>query len=115
MEFKVTPKLMKYGIVIPIAIFIFAAFALLSSYSNSGESIKKGIDFEGGIQIFVHTSQQVNNHDFESFVKKQTGSRDVSVVTTTDPATRKQASVIITASGVSDQKTIVSAIENFLG
>lgn len=114
MEFKVTPKLMKYGLVLPMAIFAFAVFSLISSYASTGEFVKKGIDFEGGIQVFVHTSDKANIHDFEAFVKKETGSRDVSIITTTDPATRKQASIIVTAAGISDQKTILSAIEKFL-
>ncbi|HIJ97816.1 TPA: protein translocase subunit SecF [archaeon] len=114
MEFKVTPKLMKYGIVIPMIIFAVAIFALASSYRDSGEFIKKGIDFEGGIQVAVHTGKPVNLHDFENAVKKETGSRDVSIVTTTDPATRKQESIIITASGLSDEKPVISAIEDFL-
>ncbi len=114
MEFRITEKTMKYGRIVPIIIFLIAAFALVSSYSNTGEFIKKGIDFKGGMQVFVHSSEPVNIHDFESFVKKETGSRDVSVVTSTDPSTRKQSSIIITASEISDENKLISAIESFL-
>ncbi len=114
MEFKITPKLMKYGIIIPIIIFSFAIFSLVSTYAHTGEFVKKGIDFTGGVQVFVHTSQSVDINQFEKFISQKTGSRDVSVVTTTDPATRKQTSIIITASGISDGNKIIQPIEDFL-
>lgn len=114
MEIKLTKQRMKYGILIPIFLFAFAVIVLLNSYMHTGEFVKKGIDFEGGIQVFVHSTKSASIHDFESFIGKETGSRDVSVVTTTDPATRKQTAIIITVGGISDKEKLVSAIEDFM-
>jgi preprotein translocase subunit SecF len=112
---KISESTYKKLVVIPIILILASVSILFINYSNTGEFLVKGIDLEGGTQIIIHHSAPVDISDAELTIEKFLGADDVDVVTTTNPASRKQETVIISASGDIEGEDIVEAAEDYFG
>ncbi len=99
---------------IPIVIFIIAVFFLAQNYMHTGSFLKKGLDFQGGVQLSIPHSEKVNTEKFESFLSSKLGTKEIDVSTTVNPTTRQQERIIVSASGLSDGKKLADAISEFL-
>jgi preprotein translocase subunit SecF len=88
---------------------------LFVNYNTTGEVLVKGIDLEGGTQITIHYSKSIDISDAESNIRDFLGVADVDVVTTTNPASRQQETVIISASGDLEGSEMVEAAEDYFG
>ncbi|MFH1425068.1 MAG: protein translocase subunit SecF [archaeon] len=114
LEFKITEKSLNKSLAIPIALLLIAIIGMGFTYATEGELLKKGIDLEGGMQITIHHSTPVDTAELEAGLRAALGVTDVSAVTTTDPATRVQETIVISISGETNTESAISAIENQL-
>ncbi len=114
MDLKLTDERLKKLLVIPFIILAIALFFLASSYIETGQFLKRGIDLEGGIQITVPHEKKVDTNNFELFLGEIYEKNDIEVVTTTDPATRQPQSVVVSISGDPNEKVVLSSIEDYL-
>ena len=114
MELKLTDSNLKKLMVIPIALFIIALFFILSSYMQTGQLMKRGIDLEGGVQISVRYDQRIDANSFESFLEQKFSESDIEIITTTNPATRNPEAVVVSVSGDLDPTVVVGAMAEFL-
>ncbi|HIK02140.1 TPA: protein translocase subunit SecF [archaeon] len=112
---KISESTYKKLVVIPIILILASVSMLFINYSNTGEFLVKGIDLEGGTQITIHYSNPVDISKAESNIREFLGVADVDVVTTTNPASRKQETVIISASGDIEGENLVEAAEDYFG
>ncbi len=55
----------------PILLFLFSAGVLLMNYSETGEFLDKGIDFNGGTEISIYTEGAVDIKTFETAFHEQ--------------------------------------------
>ncbi len=101
-------------LLLPIALALFSASALYTSYSTTGEFLHKDIDLSGGVQLTVHYSKKVSVSDMEAALKKELSIKDIRIRTSTDPTTGLQKTISIEA-GVSDEKALESAVGKYLG
>lgn len=110
-----TEKSLKRSIVLPLAILAIALIFIGMSYAQDGEIFKRGIDLAGGAQITVHYSEPVDASAFSAKLMSEFGTTDIDVVTTTDPATRIQKTVVVSIGGEITQEQAIPVIENYLG
>ncbi|MDP7282365.1 MAG: protein translocase subunit SecF [Candidatus Undinarchaeales archaeon] len=101
-------------IVIPLALLAIAIFFIGYSYVQDGTLLKRGIDLEGGTQITVHHSESIDRDTIKSSLASAIGTDDIDIVTTTNPATRVQETVIISVGGEHAEAQITGAIETSL-
>ena len=101
-------------IVVPLLLLAIALFFIGMSYVQEGTFLKRGIDLEGGTQITVHYSETINRDSLQNSLSSTLGTTDIDIVTTTNPATRVQETVIISVNGDISESTITSAIESAL-
>jgi len=113
-NFKIKEKSLKKSIVIPLIILAFALFFIIQSYLATGTVFDRGIDLEGGTQITVHYAEKINLETTEAALRDSLGTQDIVVVTTTNPATRAQETVIVTVGGEHSEESIISAIRSHL-
>ena len=114
MEFKYNEQLAKKLFFIPIIIFAVAVFFLAQNYVQTGSFLKKGLDFQGGVQLSIPHQGKINTEKFESFLSSKLGTKEIDVSTTVNPTTRQQERVIVSVSGLKDQQKLVSAVSEFL-
>jgi preprotein translocase subunit SecF len=114
-DFKLTRKNLRKLIVIPLALLAIALFFIGSSYVQEGQFLKRGIDLEGGVQITVHHSQKTDLDLVKSKISEELGTTDLDIVTTTNPATRQQETIIVSVGGEIAEEKISTAIESALG
>ena len=113
-SFKIKEKTLKKSITIPLAILALAIFFIIHSYMTTGAVFDRGIDLEGGTQITVHYSERIDLDAFEASIGESLGTQDVVVVTTTNPATRAQETIIVTVGGEHSEETITATIQDYL-
>lgn len=114
LDFQIDSKTLKKLLVIPILLLLLSLSFLLYTNSQTGEFLSRGIDLQGGVQLTIHYTKAVNNRDFESSLRNSLGTTEVDVVSTTNPATRKQENLIISVGGEIQESAIVDAIESYL-
>ncbi len=114
MNFEYNERLAKKLFFIPVAIFIVAIFFLAQNYVHTGSFLKKGLDFQGGVQLSIPHAEKINTEKFESFLSTKLGTKDIDVSTTVNPTTRQQERILVSVSGLKDTEKIVSSVSEFL-
>lgn len=114
MDLKLTDENLKKLLVIPFILLAVALFFLFSSYAQTGQFLKRGIDLEGGIQITVPHEEKVDINQLEMALANAYQERDTEIVTTTDPATRRPQSIVVSISGEPDEEKVIEFLENYL-
>ncbi|HIJ98457.1 TPA: MMPL family transporter [archaeon] len=114
MELKYNYSLAKKLFIIPVVIFVIAIFFLVQNYMQTGSFLKKGLDFQGGVQISLPQKERIDTESFVSFLSSQLGTKEIDVSTTVNPTTRQQERVIVSVSGLKDQEKLVNAVSEFL-
>ena len=114
MELKLTDSSSKKLMVVPVAIFIIAIFFLVQNYAQTGSFLKKGLDFQGGVQISFPYKEKIDTESFESSLSSKLGTKDIDVSTTVNPTTRQQERVIVSVSGLKDREKLVNSVDEFL-
>jgi len=113
-KFQLTRENIRKLIIIPLALLAIAIFFIAMTYVQTGTFMKRGIDLEGGTQITVHYSQKVDMSLLKSSLASALNTNDIDLVTTTNPATRVQETVIVSVGGEVPTEKITSAIESAL-
>jgi len=113
-NFTLSKKLLRKYFFIPVLLLLLSILFMGISYSKNGAILQKGIDFEGGVQVTVHYSEEIDNADFKATLSRDLGVTDVDVVTTTDPTTRRQETIVVSIGGDVEESEITSAIGNYL-
>jgi|TARA_Y100000310_G_scaffold335204_1_gene416674 preprotein translocase subunit SecF len=114
-KFKLTRQNIRKLIVIPLALLALAIFFIGLTYVQEGTILKRGIDLEGGTQLTIHYSEPVDMASLKNTLGSALGTSDIDLVTTTNPATRVQETLIISVGGDISEETISTAIESALG
>lgn len=114
MEFKYNEKLAKKLFFIPVLIFAIGAFFLVQNYMHTGSFLKKGLDFQGGVQVSIPHNGKTNTADFVSFLSSKLGTKEIDISTVVSPTTRQQERIIISVSGLKDKDKLVSAASEYL-
>lgn len=112
---KLEESTFKKLVAIPIILLLVAGLLLALSYVQTGTVLQRSIDLEGGLQVTLHYTQPVDTNQLEATIRDSLGVADVTAVTTTDPATREQETLIVSIGGEADSQNVVAAIESSLG
>jgi len=114
-KFQLTRGNIRKLIVIPLALLVIAVFFIGLTYVREGTLLKRGIDLEGGVQLTIHYQEPIDTASLQASLASTIGTPDIDIVTTTNPATRAQETVILSVGGDIAEEKITSAIESALG
>ncbi|UCG95106.1 MAG: protein translocase subunit SecF [archaeon] len=94
--------------VVPLIFLALCLGFLLLNYTNTGEFFIKGVDLEGGAQLTVETSQNVDASSLETHLRQEFG--DVQVRTTVGVGTNN---ILIRAGEDVDKDLLLESVRNY--
>lgn len=99
---------------IPVVIFLISLFIIYSTYSNTGDIIKKDVSLEGGISATVYTDKLIDLNEVEESIKDRSPKSDVFARQLTEFGTGEAVGILIEASEI-EESLLKSILESKVG
>ena len=115
MNLNISEDKFKKLVIIPVLLVVLSVGLLAMSYFSSGSLLQRSIDLQGGTQITIHYSEKPDINAFEGTLKSNLGATDANVITTTDPTSGRQQTLVVSVAGDIPPDQIIGEIESFLG